>query len=104
MISKESQLYKNRRVNLKRLPQVELKLFKEFIFDKAGGKCQSGCNRPLDTYHHSKRGINKDDRSLGGICDTCHTTLHFSTDTHEREALTILFKSIGIENWREHNE
>jgi len=30
--------------------------------------------------------------------------LHFSTDTHKREALTILFKSIGVENWRGYTE
>ncbi|TET91031.1 MAG: hypothetical protein E3J96_00230 [Sulfurovum sp.] len=102
--SKADQTRKNRKVNLKKLSNIELRLFKEFIFDISNGKCQCGCNKPLSTYHHGNRGINKDDRTLGGINDICHHDLHFSTDTHKREALTILFKSIGLENWRKHNE
>ena len=104
MISKSQQLKKNRRANPKKLPQIELQLFKDFIFDKANGKCQCGCNRPISTYHHAERGSNKDDRSLGGINEACHHDLHFSTDSHKREALTVLFKSIGIENYRDYRE
>jgi len=102
--SKADQTKKKKRVNLKKLPPIELRLFKEFIFDKADGKCQSGCNRPIDTYHHGDRGAYKDDRTLGGICDMCHEILHFSTDSQKRKSLTVLFKSLGIENWREYSD
>jgi len=103
-MTKQEQTRKVRRVNTKKMSLVELNLYKDYINEIADGKCQCGCNREISTYHHSCRGSNKDDKSLGGINYICHDTLHFSTDSHEREALTILFKGIGRENWRLYTE
>ena len=98
--SKKQQTYKNRKVNPRKMTAIELKLYKDYIFGEANGICQNpNCNNPISEHHHSQRGAYKSDMSLTGICHTCHYSLHFSTDTHEREALTILFKSIGVQNW-----
>ena len=104
-MTKQEQTKKVKRVDLKHMSHIELKLLKEFIFSKSDGKCQCGCGRPIDVYHHSNRGINKDDRTIVGIAALpCHHDVHFSIDSHKRESLTILLKSIAIENWREYNE
>ena len=103
MISKKDQLKKNRQFNPKKLPQIELQLFKDFIFDKANGKCQEpNCTNSISEYHHAEYGAYKSDMSLTGICRQHHTIIHFSTDTKRREALNIIFKSLGKENYREY--
>ncbi len=102
-VTKEQQLSKNRIQNPKRFTKKELDKYKNWIFRKSEGMCQGGCNREIDTFHHALRGAYKSDQSLTGICNECHTIVHFSTDTHEREALTILFKSVSVSNWREYN-
>jgi len=105
MISKKDQTRKVKRVNSKKMSFVELNLYKDYIREIADDKCQNpNCDYQITEFHHSMRSINKDDRSITGICLMCHSLLHFSTDTHKREALTILFKSIGVENWRGYTE
>ncbi len=103
MISKKDQTHKVKRVSAKKMSKVELQLYRDFIFELADGLCQNpNCNNPIDTYHHSLRGAYKTDTSLTGICHMDHNIIHFSTDTQKREALTVLFKKIGVENWKEY--
>jgi len=102
-VTKAEQLSKNRIQDKKRFSKKELDRYKNFIFRKEEGMCQSGCNREGVEYHHVLRGAYKNDKSIVLTCRECHTIVHFSTDTHEREALNILFKSASIENWREYN-
>jgi len=101
MISKADQTKKNRKVNLKKLSSIELRLFKEFIFDISNGMCQCGCDRPLSTYHHGYFGAGgRDDRYLGAISSDCHYIIHHGTDTVKANSLRLLFKSIGKDNYR----
>ncbi len=100
MISKKDQTHKVKRISTKKMSAVELQLYKDFINDISDNVCQNpNCNNLISEHHHSMRGAYKTDTSLTGICHSCHNTLHFSTDTHEREALTVLFKGIGRDNW-----
>jgi len=98
--SKKAQIQKTPQPTPGKMTKSDRKAYCDFIFDLSNGMCQCGCGKAIDTYHHSQRGANKRDDSLTGINHVCHTILHFSTDTNEREALTILFKSIGISNWK----
>jgi len=88
MISKKDQTHKVKSVSAKKMSKTEYKLYVEFINELADGLCQCNCGRAITAMHHSQRGSNKDDRSIGGINHLCHYTLHFSTDTQKREALT----------------
>ena len=101
--SKQAQVSKDRTKNPKKLAPTILKAFKDFIFEKAGGKCQCNCGRLIATYHHAQRGSNKDDRTLGGIAEYCHWVIHFSTDSKERFRLTALFRKKGDENYKDFN-
>ncbi len=102
-MTKEQQLSKNRIQNPKRFTKKELDKYKNWIFRKAEGMCQANCGREGVEYHHVLRGAYKNDKSIVLSCRECHMTVHFSTDTHEREALNTLFKSVSVSNWREYN-
>lgn len=86
------------------MTKIEKELFEEFINDKAKGLCQCGCGRQGVEYHHSKRGIYKDDRSIMLICRRCHTLIHNCEykNIDETSRLTLLAKEKGKENWGEY--
>ena len=105
MLSKEDQLKKNKKPNLKKLSPIELQLFEEFIFEKSGGLCQLCKTEPLNTYHHSRfgnMGACKDDRSLIAICQADHHEIHHGNKGIGR-ALRNLAIIIGDENWDDYN-
>ena len=66
--SKQAQVGKNRKTNPKKMPKVQYREYVDFVNERSNGLCQCGCGRKADDMHHSKRGINKDDRSVIAIC------------------------------------
>ena len=102
-MTKQDQLKKNRKDNPKKLSAIELADFKNFIWAKSGGKCQCNCGRDGVEFHHSKRGIYKDDKSIILICRRCHTLIHSCEYKNIRNTseLTILAKVHGKKNWKE---
>jgi len=104
MQSKKEQLKKNKVPNPKKMPQIEKELYQDFIFEKSQGKCQCGCGSDGVEYHHTKRGIYKDDRSIILICRRCHTLIHNCEykNIDETSRLTLLAKAKGKENWRDY--
>ncbi len=104
-LSKESQLKKNRKVNLKKMTKIEYNLYVVFVNDKSYGLCQSRCGRKSNDIHHSYFGAGgRDDRYITAICRECHTTIHHGTNVDEASRLKLLFKGIGKQNWRDYNE
>jgi len=104
MYTKESQLKKEKKPNPKKMTKIEKSLYEDFISDKAKGKCQCGCGRDGVEFHHSKRGINKDDRSIILICRRCHILIHNMeyNNIDKSSQLNLLAKEKGEENWKEY--
>ena len=104
MYDKKSQLTKRKRPNPKKMSKIEKSIYEDFIFEKAKGKCQCGCGRMGVEYHHSKRGVYKDDRSIILICRRCHTLIHNCEykNIDKTSRLTFLAKSKGKENWKDY--
>ena len=102
--SKQSQLKKNKRVNPRKMTKIGKELYQNFIYDNQGGMCFCGCGRPIDEYHHSIRGVYKDDRSLVGISRHCHSLIHNCQykNIDETSRLTLLAKAKGKQNWSDY--
>lgn len=102
-MTKESQLRKVKRVNLKRLTKIENKLFHDDIIDRTNGICQL-CNREQgQDFHHSlwgNYGSSKDDMSQVLVCRKCHELCH--NDKHG--AVNYLAIKEGEQNWSNYNE
>lgn len=103
-MTKAEQLHKTKRVNPKKMTKIEKRLLEDFIVDKANGKCQFDCGRDGVEFHHSKRGINKDDRSIMLTCRRCHTLIHNLEykNIDESSRLGLIAKKEGKRNWDEY--
>ena len=104
--SKESQLQKTKRVNPKRMSNIEKKLYIDFLRDKSSGICQiPNCNNQAQDWEHPKRGINRDDRETILICRECHQIADQPSPTQIEESRLIkaLGKKVAKQNWVDYN-
>ncbi len=102
-MTKEQQLKKVKRVSTKKMSSLEYKLYVDFIRDLSGGMCQAGCGRSGSDVHHSYFGAGgRDDKFITISCRECHNMIHHGTKP--TDALKLLFKGIGRDNWRKYNE
>ncbi len=98
-MTKQEQTKKNRQKDEKKLSQEKYFLFCGHILEKANYICQLCNSHAIDDMHHSKFGCfgaNKDDRSLVGICRSCHSAIHDKGNKKKRERAV----KIGEENWK----
>ncbi len=104
MLTKKSQLHKNKKPNPRKMPKIEYELYVDFVNEKAKGMCQCGCGRKADDIHHTLRGIYKDDRSIVAISRHCHNIVHACNfkKIDEQSRLNLLLKKIGKQNWRDY--
>ncbi len=106
MLSKKDQLKKNKKPNLKRMSNIEKKLYIDFLRDKSEGICQiPNCNNQAQDWEHPKRGINRDDRETILICRNCHQIADQPSPTQIEESRIIKFtgKKIAKQNWDDYN-
>ena len=102
-MQKIEQLYKAKRVNLKKMSQIEYKLYVDFIRELSNGMCQANCGRVGSDVHHSFYGSGgRDDRFITIACRECHNMIHHGTKT--TDSLKLLFKTIGKSNWRQYHQ
>jgi len=101
-MDKQTQLYKTKRVNLKKLSRLENKLFHDSILDSTGGICQL-CNEAEGAdFHHTLwgcYGANKDDSRQILVCRKCHELCH----KEKHGVVNTIAIKISELNWKEYN-
>ncbi len=78
-LTKESQLYKTKRVDIKKMSKTENKLFHDYIIDSCNEVCQICEDRGGVDFHHPKYGkfgADKDDTCQILVCRECHDQCH----------------------------